>query len=87
MKIRLKTLVAGPEGVSLPGSLIEHSPEEARTLIAGGYAEAVPRPAAQEKDEPPAVETAAVQPPYRRGGAGPARAGVARADTRSARAT
>ncbi len=62
MKIRLKTLMAGPEGVFLPGSVIEVSPEEARALIAGGYAETVPRPAAQQKDEPPAVETAAVQP-------------------------
>jgi hypothetical protein len=62
MKIRLKTLMAGPEGVFPPGSVIEVSPEEARALIAGGYAEAVPRPAAQEKDELPAVETAAVQP-------------------------
>jgi len=36
MKIRLKILMAGPEGVFLPGSLIEASPEEARALIAGG---------------------------------------------------
>ena len=62
MKIRLITLMAGPEGVFPPGSVIEVSPEEARALIAGGYAEPVPRPAAAPKVEPPAVETAAVQP-------------------------
>ncbi len=62
MKIRLKTLMAGPDGVFLPGSVIEVSPEEARALFAGGYAEPVPRPAALPKEEPPTVETAAVQP-------------------------
>jgi hypothetical protein len=62
MKIRLKTLMAGPEGVFPPGSVIEVSPEESKALISGGYAEAVPRPATQPKDEPPPVETAAVQP-------------------------
>ena len=61
MKIRLITLMAGPEGVFPPGSVIEVSPEEARALIAGGYAEHVP-PAALPKVEPSAVETAAVQP-------------------------
>ena len=62
MKIRLKTLMAGPEGVFLPESVIEVSPEEARALIAGGYAEPVPRQAAPAKEEPPAVETATIQP-------------------------
>ena len=62
MKIRLITLMAGPEGVFPPGSVIEVSPEEARALIAGGYAEPVPRPAAPPKDELPPVETAAVRP-------------------------
>ena len=62
MKIRLITLMAGPEGVFPPGSVIEVSPEEARALIAGGYAEPVPRQAAPPKDELPPVETAAVQP-------------------------
>ncbi len=62
MKIRLITLMAGPEGVFPPGSVIEVSPEEARALVAGGYAEPVLRTAAPAKAEPPAVETAAVQP-------------------------
>ncbi len=62
MKIRLITLMAGPAGVFPPGSVLEVSPEEARALIAGGYAEPVPRPAAAPKVEPPAVETATIQP-------------------------
>ena len=62
MKIRLITLMAGPEGVFPPGSVIEVSPEEARALIAGGYAEPVPHLAAAPKVEPSAIETAAVQP-------------------------
>jgi hypothetical protein len=54
MKIRLITLMAGPEGVFPPGSVIEVSPEEACALIAGGYAEPVLRQAAPAKEEPPA---------------------------------
>jgi len=57
MKIRLKTLMAGPDGVFPPGSVIEVSPEEAQALIAGGYAERLERP--PEKAE---VEVAAVEP-------------------------
>jgi hypothetical protein len=62
MKIRLKTLMARSEGVFLPESVIEVSSEEAQALITGGYADPVPRPASQQKDEPSAVETAAVHP-------------------------
>jgi hypothetical protein len=62
LKVQLKTLMVGPEGVFPPGSMIEVSPEEARALIAGRFAESVPRAAAPPKDELPAVETAAIQP-------------------------
>ncbi len=62
MKIRLKTLMAGPEGVFPPGSVIEVSSEEARALIAGGYAEPVPNPDAPQAPELPVVETAALEP-------------------------
>ncbi len=57
MKIRLKTLMAGPEGVFPPGSVIEDSAEEAEMLIAGGFAE--PLDAAPVMPE---VETAAIEP-------------------------
>ena len=62
MKIRLKTLMAGPEGVFPPGSVIEVSPEEARTLIAGGFAEQVEQLGKPQAAEPAPVETAAVEP-------------------------
>ncbi len=62
MKIRLITLMAGPEGVFPPGSVIEVSPEEARALIAGGFAEPVNRPTGSAAAESPPVETAAFEP-------------------------
>lgn len=61
MKVRLKTLMAGPEGVHPPGSVIEASNEEAEILIAGGYAESV-SPAEQQPAETSQVETAAIDP-------------------------
>ncbi len=42
---------AGPEGVFPPGSVVEVSPDESRALIAGGYAEPIPRPAASPKED------------------------------------
>ena len=65
MRVRLKTLMAGPEGVFLPGSVIEVSPEEANALIAGGFAEQVEQSGKTEATEPAPVETAAVEPGYR----------------------
>ncbi len=52
MRIRLKTLMAGPEGVSQPGSVIDIDPDQAARLIAAGHAEPLERP----------VETAAFEP-------------------------
>jgi hypothetical protein len=52
MKVRLKTLMAGPEGVFPPGSVIDLDASEADALIAAGYAERLERPA----------ETAAIEP-------------------------
>jgi hypothetical protein len=62
MKIRLKTLMAGPDGVATPGSVIEASDDEARMLIDGGFAEAVQRVAGSAHAETSAVETAAFEP-------------------------
>lgn len=56
MKMRLKTLMAGPEGVFPPGSVIEASPEEAEALIAGGFAELVEVQSSIRLDETAAVE-------------------------------
>lgn len=56
MEIRMKTLMAGPNGSRHPGEKCTVSAEEAEMLIAGGYAE----PAEAEKvDETPAEETTA----------------------------
>jgi len=52
MRIRLKTLMPGPEGVFQPGSVIDIDPDEAGVLVTAGYAELLERP----------VETAAFEP-------------------------
>ncbi len=41
MKIRLKTVMAGPEGVFSPGTVIEVTGEEAQALLSAGYADPV----------------------------------------------
>ena len=62
MKVRLLTLMAGPDGVVHPGALIEVSAEEAQAFIAGGFAEQVEQSGKPEATEPAPVETAAVEP-------------------------
>lgn len=52
MRVRMKTLSAGPEGVVPAGSIINVSQEEAGDLVSGGYGEYV--------DQPPETETAAM---------------------------
>jgi hypothetical protein len=52
MKVRLKTLMAGPEGVFHSGSVIDLPKEEAEALISKGYAEPFDQP----------YETAAFEP-------------------------
>lgn len=53
MKIRMKTLAAGPDGILSPGQEVDLPADKARALIEGGYAEAVSK----------VRETAAVEPP------------------------
>jgi hypothetical protein len=62
MRVRLKTLMAGPEGVFPIGSVIDAGDEEAEALIAGGFAERYDRPVEPVVVEPAAVETAAIEP-------------------------
>lgn len=59
MKIKLKTLMAGPDGVFQPGDVRDVSREQAIALVAGGYAEAF-----EPLHEQP-VETAVMTPPER----------------------
>ena len=56
MRVRLKTLYAGPSGVTHPGQIVDLPAAEAVALLNGGYADAV--------DAPP-IETA-VPPEYER---------------------
>jgi hypothetical protein len=62
MKVRLKTLMAGPDGVFPPDSVIDAGDEEAEALIAGGFAEPVDCPVEPVVTGPAAVETAAIEP-------------------------
>jgi len=55
MKVRLKTLMADPEGVFPASSVID--PPDAEALISAGYAERLGRPLFKAD-----VETAAVEP-------------------------
>jgi hypothetical protein len=52
MKVKLKTLMAGPEGVFQPGSVIDIDMDEADSLVAAGYAEPVDRPVEIASFEP-----------------------------------
>lgn len=38
MRLRMVTLAAGPDGVYLPGSIVEVEDETAARMVAGGYA-------------------------------------------------
>jgi hypothetical protein len=62
MRVRLKTLMAGPEGVFPIGSVIDAGDEEAAALIAGGFAERYDRPVEPISVEPASVETTAIEP-------------------------
>jgi len=55
MKVKLKTLMAGPEGVFAPGSVVELDVDQAKALVSGGYAEFLELP----------IETAAMEPGMR----------------------
>lgn len=59
MKIKLRTLLAGPRGCVHPGTVIDWPEVEAQALIQGGYAEAV-EPAMVGAAP---VETATAEPP------------------------
>ena len=65
MKVRLKTLMAGPEGVFPPESVVNVSREEAEALIAGGFAEPLDQPEKPAVADLDPVETAAIEPGIR----------------------
>ncbi len=59
MRVRLKTIMAGPGGTFKAGSIIALPSDQARELIEGGFAEAVPGKGLLPAD----VETATAEPP------------------------
>ncbi len=60
MKVRMKTLMAGPDGVLQPGQVVDLPVEQAETLIAGGFAVAVE--VAQKLESPPVAVEGAPEP-------------------------
>lgn len=58
MRVRLKTLMAGPRGVASPREIVDLPDADAYALCEGGYAEQVDDPAPRPK--PASVETAAL---------------------------
>lgn len=55
MKVKFKTIDAGPAGVRQPGSVVEVSEAEGKALLEGGYAELV-EPAKKAKKEKAEVQ-------------------------------
>jgi hypothetical protein len=68
MAVILKTLMAGPAGVHIPGEKVDtFTPEQERVLVAGGFAVYVKQPARGETAEAPPRENAAMPAVKRRG--------------------
>lgn len=62
MKVKLKSIVAGPDIRGGVGEVIEVEPAMGKALIAGGYAEDV-EVAAPAPEAPPIAEEAVMPPP------------------------
>jgi len=65
MRIRMRTTMAGPDGVVLVGKEVELPKKKAEGLIEAGYAEQVveaPAPKKEEAKKPEAKETATAEP-------------------------
>lgn len=52
MRVKMKTLMAGPDGIRKPDTIHDLPTAEAEALIAGDYAEKVERAAKPEAAEP-----------------------------------
>jgi len=70
MRVRMRTLSAGPRGVRRPGEEHEVSEEEGRALVKGHYADEVRKPPKPEQAVAGPAETA-VAPPAEKAVAGP----------------
>lgn len=58
MRVKFKSIVAGPEWSAQPGQIVDVTPKEARDFVAGGYAELVDPPADERAVLDHATETA-----------------------------
>lgn len=63
MKIKMRTILAGPGGVAQPGQIIDRPEEEAKQLVERGYAVYVtpPRPKVGEESITKEPEAAVVE--------------------------
>jgi hypothetical protein len=67
MKIRMRQLAAGPNGIQYPGMAYEVSDAEGKGLIAGGYADPVIEPREYETTTAePIREVGAIKPKKRK---------------------
>ncbi len=62
-KIKIRTIMAGPKGVRVPGDIFEVSDAEARRWIKAGYASEVEEEPEPEPKEEPVPESTSVEPP------------------------
>ena len=53
MKIRMKALAAGPDGIMLPGQVYEVAAAEGKSLVEGGFAESLEQPVVKKKTTTP----------------------------------
>lgn len=69
MRVKLRTIMAGPNGVSQPGDIVDLPKEDAQRLIDGGQADAVSGVAVTERavDVPSEERETADSPPHRSG--------------------
>lgn len=64
MKIKLKSILAGPDGVRHPGTIIEVDEKIGQHMLDNGYADLIERPASAKipnvriADSKPKIETA-----------------------------
>lgn len=63
MRVRMKTLMAGPGGVFSPGELADLPQATAYALCEGGYAEQVDEPLGMSSAAARHIETATLAPP------------------------
>lgn len=56
MKIKMRTLMAGPDGTFQPGQTRDVSAKQAKALIDGGFAERVQTPKRETATDPKAAK-------------------------------